>query len=91
MLSVRFVYYSSTDNKWSESFDQTQDRRGEFSLGKFNVTFDCFCGLPVGTLVDSTGGVSTSGPPGTVFGGVRVNLDVIPLRSAPIGGDLDPV
>jgi len=25
----------------------------DFSLGKFNVTLDCFCGQPIGMLVDS--------------------------------------
>jgi len=29
---------------------------GEFSLGKFYVTLDCFCGQPVGVLVNSMRG-----------------------------------
>jgi len=26
---------------------------GDFWLGKFNMTLDCFCGRPIGTLVNS--------------------------------------
>jgi len=47
---------------------------GRFSLEKFNMTLECFCGRPIGTLVDSK----------------RENPDVIPLKVLlPVGG-LDP-
>jgi len=53
-----------------------------FLLGKFNMTLDCFCGRPFGTLVDSTacGGIPTSGPLGTVLCGVWENPDVTPSK-----------
>ena len=47
---------------------------GDFSLGKFNVTLDCFCCWPIGTTVDS----------------MRENPDVIPPKSAPSRGGSGP-
>jgi len=40
-------------HKCSKNFDGRLQCRGDFSSGKFNTTFDCFCGRPIGTLVDS--------------------------------------
>jgi len=47
---------------------------GGFSLGKFNLTVDCFCGQPIGTVVDS----------------MRANPDGIVSKVPLPVGDLDP-
>jgi len=57
----------------------------DFSLGKFNVTLDWFCGQPIGTLE-----ISTSQPLGTVLG-VRQNPDVIPSKVSFSMRDLNPI
>jgi len=47
-------------NKWSlvkKIWDRLHHRK-EYSLGKFNVTFDCVCSQPIGMLVNSTWGNS---------------------------------
>ena len=56
----------------------------DFSLGKFNLPFNCFCGRhAVGTMVDiACREMTTSGPLGTVIGDMRDNLDVIPSKVA---------
>jgi len=41
-------------HKWSKIF-MTGRIAGDFSLEKFDVTFNCFHGWPFGTLDDSTG------------------------------------
>ena len=43
-------------NKWAKNFDDRLHHRGDFSLSKFNVRLNCFCGWPVGTLGDSMQG-----------------------------------
>ena len=47
----------NNNNNWSKNFDGRLQCRGDFSSGKFNATFDCFCGRPIGTLVDSMLGI----------------------------------
>jgi len=44
----------------------------DFSLGKFNVTLDCFWRWPIGTLVDS----------------MRGNPYIIPLKRVPSRGEI---
>ena len=66
---------SSNTNKSSKTFDDRRHRVGIFvTVGKLNVTLDCFCGRPVGTRVNST----------------LENPDVMPLKIAPRMGYLDP-
>jgi len=64
--------------------------QGDFSVEKFNVTLSCFCGRPIERWSTAGGEISTSGLLGTVFGGLRENPGVIPLKSAPSRGDLRP-
>ena len=67
---------------------------GDFSTGKFNVTLewlDCFCGWPVGTLVDSMWVILESGQLGMVLGSMRGNPDVSPSKVSVPVGDLDPL
>jgi len=53
----------------------------DFSSGKLSATLDCFCGQPIGMLLNSMREIPTSGPPGVVLGGVWENPDVImPLK-----------
>ena len=44
------------NKKWSEFVDERPHDRVSFSLGKFNVSLNCFCGRPVRMLVDSMRG-----------------------------------
>jgi len=65
-----------------------------FSTGKFNVTLewlDCFCGWPVGMLVDSMWVILESGQLGMVLGSMRGNPDVSPSKVSLPVGDLDPL
>jgi len=59
-------------------------------LGKFNVTFDCFSGRAVGTLIDNMQGNRTSRALGRVLGGVPENPDVTLLNIAPLHGGSAP-
>jgi len=45
-----------TVHNWSRNIVMRSRIAGDFSLGKLNVTLDCFCGRLVGTLVDSMRG-----------------------------------
>jgi len=58
---------------------------GDFSLGKFSVILDCFCGQPNGTMVNSMrGNPDVMGSPlGMVLGGVQENPDVIAFQKFP--------
>jgi len=60
-------------------------------MGKFNVTFNCFCGQPIRMLVDSMQEILTLGPLGMVLNGVWENSDDIPVKIAHSYGDLDPI
>ena len=57
---------------------------GDFSLGKFNVTLDCFCGRSVGMLIHGMWKIPTSRPLGTVLGSMWVSSNVIRLMSLPV-------
>jgi len=59
---------------------------GDFSLGKFDVTLDCFCGRQLERWSTACGEIPTPGPLGTVLGGVQENPDVILLKSAAARG-----
>jgi len=63
----------------------------DFSVGKFNMTLDCFCGRPIGTLIDSMlWEIPTSSPSKSPLGmGIwtRVNiLDDLTIASAAFAG-----
>jgi len=60
--------------------------QGDFPLGKFNVTLDCFCGH----WLTPCGEIPTLGPLEMVLGGMQKNPDVIPLKSVPSVWDMDP-
>jgi len=51
-----------------KEFDERLPRRVDFSLEKFNVTLDC--SQPIGALVDSMQGNTTSEPLRMVLGSV---------------------
>jgi len=59
---------------------------GDFPLGKFDVTFDCFCDRQSERWTTACGKIPTSAPLGTVLGGVQENPDVILLKSAAARG-----
>ena len=69
------VYVSYDQQAVKEFLREAASQRGILSLGKPNVTPDCFCGQPIGTLVDS----------------MRGNPEVILPHNGPLRlGDLDP-
>jgi len=66
---------SNKHNKWSKNFQKRLHHSGDFSLGKYNITLDCFCSRPTGILVNS----------------MWRNPDGIPsLKSAPSRGGCGP-
>jgi len=44
------IWNRCKQNKRSKNFDNRLHCRGDFSLGKFNVTLDCFCSWPIRML-----------------------------------------
>jgi len=52
-IAILNVFFNNNNNKCSMNFDDRLRCRGRVSLEQFNVTFNCFYGGPVVTLVDS--------------------------------------
>ena len=77
------VYRMEWKQYWA---DKRSMERISCSFREFNATLDCFCGRPIRALE-----IPASGPLITVIGGVRENPVVVPLKSAPFYGDLDPM
>jgi len=82
LLPARDTTVGNNNNKWSMNFDKRPHRWEIFRWENFNVALDCFCGRPIGTLVNSMRGNPTSWPLGTVLDGVRGNPDGIPLSAS---------
>jgi len=55
-------------DKWSKSFDEWPHCTGNFSLGKCDVTLECFYSRPVWMLVDSMQANPNIGPTGNGSG-----------------------
>ena len=69
-------------NKWSKNSDEALQRH--FSVGKFNVILDCFCGRGQSERwLTACGKFLTSEPLRMVLGDMWENPDIMPLKSAP--------
>jgi len=63
---------------------------GDFSTGKFTVTLDCFCSLPIEMLVDSMRGNPDAEATGNGAQRHAGNPNVIPLKNAASHGGSGP-
>jgi len=68
---------------WSKNFDKRLYCKGDFSLGKFNVTLDCFCRWPIRTLAAACREIPMTGPMAMVLSSVQEKHDIILPKSVP--------
>ena len=68
---------------WSKTFDKRPHRRGNFSLRKFNVALNSFCGQSIGILVNNTWGNPNVRTTGNGAWWHAENPDIIPSQKCP--------
>jgi len=86
-LHVFFTTDKEKLNKWSKNSHDSPHNMEDFSLGKFNVTLNCFCGWPIGMLANTMWGNSNVRVIGNGAWWEAGNFRHHPLKSAPSCGD----